>query len=365
VTDQVPLPQRPPTIYDVAAAAGVAASTVSRAFARPGRVNSETARRIREVATELGYRANPLARALPTGRTSMIALVISDVTNPFHNEIIRGAQTAAAEAGYTMLLSDAQESGARERETLDRALSAVDGIVLGTSRMSDASIRTIAKQRPVVLLNRALADVPCVVTDNRRGTQLAAEHLADLGHQRVTYLAGPEASWADGMRWRSLRDGPPELGLQTRRIGPFAPTVAGGAAAAAEFVNQPTTAVLAYNDLMAIGFIRALTAQGAQIPRDVSVIGYDNIFAADLVTPPLTTVAAPLHAMGTTAVGNLLAIVRGAQPRAQEPVTLPARLVVRASTAQRSRKRTSPAWGTTRVPGSAARASRSTAAGAR
>jgi DNA-binding LacI/PurR family transcriptional regulator len=361
VSKQASSPERAPTIYDVAKAAGVAASTVSRAFARPGRVNSETARRIREAAADLGYRANPIARALPTGRTSMIALVISDVTNPFHNEIIRGAQTAAAEAGYTMLLSDAQESGAQERESLERALSAVDGIVLATSRMSDSSIRTIAKQRPVVLLNRALADVPCVVTDNPRGMHHATAHLAELGHQRVTYLAGPEASWADGMRWRSLREGAPDLGLHARRIGPFAPTVAGGTAAAAEFVHHPTSAVIAYNDLMAIGFIRALTAKGARIPRDVSVVGFDNIFAADLVTPPLTTVAAPLHAMGLTAVRNLLAIVRGAQPRAQEPVSLPARLVVRASTTQRSRSRTSPAWGTTRVSGSAARATTSTA----
>ncbi len=94
---------RLPTIYDVAAAAGVAPSTVSRAFARPGRVNSETAEHIRKVAAELGYRTNPMARALPSGRTSMIALVISDITNPFYNEIIRGAETAAGEAGYTIL----------------------------------------------------------------------------------------------------------------------------------------------------------------------------------------------------------------------------------------------------------------------
>jgi LacI family transcriptional regulator len=108
-------PAKAPTIYDVARAAGVAASTVSRAFARPGRVNAATAERIRRAAAELGYRTGPLARAHDAGRTSMIALVLSDVTNPFYNEIIRGAQAAAAEAGYTVLLTDAQESGERER----------------------------------------------------------------------------------------------------------------------------------------------------------------------------------------------------------------------------------------------------------
>jgi LacI family transcriptional regulator len=356
---------RLPTIYDVARAAGVAPSTVSRAFARPGRVNFETAERIRQVAAGLGYRANPLARALPTGRTSMIALVIADVANPFYNEIIRGAQDAATEAGYTTLLADAQESGAVEREALDRAMPSVDGIVLATSRMSDSAIRMTAKQRPVIVLNRAVTDVPSVVTDNPHGIRRAVEHLAGLGHQRITYVAGPEASWADGMRWRSLREAAAELELQARRIGPYAPTVAGGVEAAADLARQPTTAVITYNDLVAIGLIRALTARGARIPRDVSVVGFDNIFAAELVTPALTTVAAPLHAMGLTAVRNLLAIVRGARPRATEPVILPARLVVRASTAQRRRNRTSPAWDTTSVPGSAANAAGSTDAGSR
>jgi LacI family transcriptional regulator len=241
----------------------------------------------------------------------------------------------------------------------------VDGIVLATTRMSDSTIRMTAKQRPVIVLNRAVSDVPCVITDNPRGVRRAVEHLAELGHQRITYLAGPEASWADGMRWRSLRESAMELELLVRRIGPFPPTVAGGARAAAEFVQHPTSAVVAYNDLVAIGAIRALTSMGARIPQDVSVVGFDNIFAAELVTPPLTTVAAPLGAMGRTAVGNLLAIVRGARPRAEAPVSLPCRLVVRHSTAHRRRYRTSPAWATSSVSGSAASKSRSTEAGSR
>src|SRR3954447_6415559 len=196
-----------PTIYDVAAAAGVAPSTVSRAFSRPGRVNSATAQRIRDVATELGYRATPLARGLSTARTMTIALVISDITNPFYFEMIRGAQTAVAEAGYTMLLADTQESDRLERESIERALPSVEGIVLASSRMSDSAIRMMAKQKPLVVLNRAVVDVPSVVTDNSRGARRAAEHLGGLGHDVITYIAGPEASWADGMRWRVGCDG--------------------------------------------------------------------------------------------------------------------------------------------------------------
>lgn len=358
-------PARAPTIYDVAQAAGVAPSTVSRAFARPGRVSPQTAERIRRVAAGLGYRANPLARALPTGRTSMLALVVPDVATPFCGEIIRGAQSAATAAGHTLLLADAHGSGSRGRETLERALSSVDGIVLATSRMPDPAIRTTARRCPVVVLNRAVTGVPCVVSDDPGGVRRAVQHLAELGHQRITYAAGPAQSWADGVRWRSLREAALERDLQVRRVGPFPPTAAGGAAAARQFARQPGTAVLAYNDLIAIGLVRELTARGARVPRDVSVVGLGDTFAAELVTPALTTVAAPLGAMGATAVRHLLAVVRGARPHAHEPVTLPVRLVVRASTAHRRRYRTSPAWGTTSVSGSAARASRSTSAGSR
>ena len=332
-------PFRSPTIYDVAKVAGVAASTVSRAFSRPGRVNAETAERIRLAATELGYRTNPLARALPTGRTSMLAVMISDITNPFYFEIIRGAQAAAAEAGYTMLLADAQESDVKEREALDRALPTVEGIVLASSRMSDSSIRMTAKQRPMMVLNRAVADVPSLVTDNPHGVRRAAEHFANLGHRSITYVAGPEASWADGIRWRSLRESGADLQLHTRKIGPYPPTVLGGERAAVELAAKPPTAVLAYNDQVAIGIIRGLTAKGIRIPGDVSVIGFDNIFAADLVTPGLTTVASPLRALGGTAVHNLLAIIKGATSRSSEPIVLPTKLIERASTAPRTRAR--------------------------
>lgn len=322
-----------PTIYDVARVAGVAPSTVSRTFARPGRVNADTAARIRAVAAELGYRANPLARALSTSKTRMIALVISDVTNPFYSELIRGAQIAAAEADYTVLLADARESDLVERESLERALPAIEGIVIGSSRMSDSSLRMIAKQKPMIVLNRDLVGVPSVVTDNPRGMRRAIEHLGELGHTHITYVAGPESSWADGMRWRALREAGHELVLHTRRVGPFPPTVEGGARAAAAVVDALPTAVIAYNDLMAIGLMRDSAARGIAVPDQISVIGVDDIFAARLVTPPLTTVAAPLRALGTTAVRNLLAILRGAQARSSEAFVLPTRLVVRGSTA--------------------------------
>jgi len=354
-----------PTIYDVARECGVAPSTVSRAFSRPGRVNAETAERIRAAAARMGYRTNPPARALSTGRSSMVALVIPDVTNPVYFDITRGAEDAAAEAGYTLLLADFRETGRLEREAIDRAVPAVEGLVLGGPRISDSTIRVAAKQRPTVVLNRNVTGLPSVVIDNSRGIRRAVEHLGELGHRAITYLAGPEASWPDGMRWRSLREAGLELDLRVRRVGPYPPTVAGGLAAVDDVLRQPTTAVIAYNDLMAIGLMHGLQRARVPVPRQVSVVGFDNIFGSDFCTPALTTVAAPLRALGAAGVRRLLAQLGGAKARPAQPEVLPVRLVVRASTAQRSRKRSSPARGTTSVSGSAAQASGSTAAGSR
>lgn len=354
-------PRKPaPTIYDVARVAGVAPSTVSRAFARPGRVNAVTAARIHEVAKDLGYRANLLGRALSTSQSHMIAVMVSDVANPFYSEIIAGAQAGASEAGYVILLADAQESGVREREALERLVPVVEGIVVASSRMSDAALRTIAKQAPMIVLNRELSDVPSVVTDNPLGMRRAAEHLAALGHEAITYVAGPEASWADGIRWQSLREAGHKLDLHTRRIGPYPPTFAGGLRAATDLVAHPTSAVIAYNDLMALGVVRGVAPAGLSVPQDLSVIGFDDILMSRLFRPSLTTVAAPLRTMGAMAVRSLLAIVSGSRPHTgHSPVhtgrslAVPVRLVIRGSTAQRSRKSTSPALGTTNVSGSA------------
>ena len=317
-----------PTIYDVARECGVAPSTVSRTFSRPGRVNAETAERIRAVAGRLGYRTSPPARALSTGRSSMVALVIPDVTNPVYFDLTRGAEDAAAEAGYTLLLADFRETSRLERKAIDRAVPAVAGLVLGGPRISDSAIRMAAKQRPTVVLNRAVTGLPSVVIDNPRGMRRAAEHLGALDHAAITYLAGPEASWADGMRWRSLREACLELDLQARRLGPYPPTVAGGLAAVDHLLRQPATAVVAYNDLMAIGALRALRRRGRRVPADTSVVGFDDVPVAAYVDPPLTTISQRTEEMGRWAVTRLI----GENGTGPPSVRLPVDLQVREST---------------------------------
>jgi LacI family transcriptional regulator, repressor for deo operon, udp, cdd, tsx, nupC, and nupG len=169
------------TIYDVARECGVAASTVSRAFSRPGRVSAQTVELVLSTAARLGYRANPLARAFTTGKSAMIAIMVSDVTNPVYFPLIRGAEASAAKLGYSLVLSDAQESAQTERETIDRTLPLVEGVLLAGSRMSDAAIRHIAEQIPLVIANRAVPGVTSVVADSPRGMRAAVEHLAHLG----------------------------------------------------------------------------------------------------------------------------------------------------------------------------------------
>lgn len=353
-----------PTIYDVAAAAGVAASTVSRAFSRPGRVNAETAARVFAAADELGYRSASLG-GLRRTRTRTLAVVVTDITNPFYAEIIRGAHEAAGELGYTILLSHTEEDAQLEREWTERELDAVEGVLLTSSRMSDSAIRMMAKQKPLIVLNRALPEVPSLLVDNPRGARRALEHLGELGHGSITYVAGPETSWTDGMRWRALREGAHELDLKVRRVGPGnPPTLQTGALLADEVVRQDSTAVVAYNDVLAIGLIRGLRRLGVKVPDDLSIVGFDNTILAQIVDPPLTTVAAPLHALGTTGVRTLVAMSRGAAP-SREPRVLPVRLVVRGSTGQRRRNNTSPARGTTKTSGSASAAATSIDAGSR
>ena len=308
-------------------------STVSRTFSRPGRVSSRTARHVRTVAERLGYRAEEIYRPMTPSRTKTIGLAISDVTNPFYFPIIRGAETAAAAAGYTLLLADAQESDRVEREMLSRALPLIEGLVIASSRVSDTDLRTLAKTVPVVVLNRAVHGLPSVIPDTGRGVRRAVEHLAELGHRTITYIAGPDASWVNGARWRAVSEAALELHLSERRIGPFAPTVEGGRQAALVVAEKGAQAVLAYNDLMAMGIIDGLRREGLSVPDQVSVVGFDNIFAADLISPGLTPVAAPLQTIGETAVRNVLALGRGATSTQPAPTVVPARLIVRGSTA--------------------------------
>ncbi|MGO1385211.1 MAG: LacI family DNA-binding transcriptional regulator [Arachnia sp.] len=319
------------TIYDVAAAAGVAPSTVSRALARPGRVSSDTAAKVRAAATALGYQRSSSAPALASVSTKLLAMIVADIANPVFIDIVRGAEATCDAAGYTLILINGRESATYERHAAEQFLNAVDGLILTSPRLSDSGIRVLSKHRPLMIVNRVVRGLPSVLTDASRGARRAVEHLGQLGHKRITYLAGPEASWTDGVRWRSVEEACLQLEIRSQRVGPHSPEPAGGERAARRWAQSPTSGVVAFNDLMAIGFIKGLHALGVDVPRDVSVVSFDNSQVGALTTPALTSIASPLFLQGETAVRNLVAIIGGAQS-SHEPVLLPVKLVPRAST---------------------------------
>ena len=328
---------RGPSIYDVAEAAGVSASTVSRALAKPGRVSFATAEHVRVVAEQLGYRSASNRRPVEQGRPRTLTMMVADITNPVFFGMIRGAERTAKHAGYTLVLIESQESEENEVEALERTLSTTAGIILTSSRMSDGPIRTLAKRAPLVVLNRLVDQVPSVACDNIRSMKKVVEHLGALGHRSITYLAGPDASWANGQRWRGVLEAGHELDLVVRRVGPFLPTIGGGHQAAEKWAKAPTSAVVVYNDLMAIGLVEAVTASGLDVPGDVSVVGFDNIRDATVVRPQLTTVASPLVSLGSAAVNHLLK-TSVISVRSNDRVVLPARVVIRDSSGQAGRR---------------------------
>lgn len=326
------------TIRDIADATGVAPSTVSRALSLPDRVNRATQLRIQQAARDLGYVPNSQARALTSGRTRAVAVLVSDITNPFYFDVIRGTQHQLAAAGWTQLLVDTEESGEAELAALSAIATKADGAVLTASRLSDAQIARIAERTPLVVVNRRPEGVPSVLIDTPGGVEQAVQHLVSLGHRDVLYVAGPDSSWSNERRWRALVRVAKRLGVRVARVGPHAPFVDSGAAAADAAVNAGATACIAFNDLIAIGMLARLRERGIRVPEDMSVVGCDDIFGADFCNPPLTTMTSPIERAGRVAIRMLLGRLgaeSGEDPVGEHTagaVALPTHLTVREST---------------------------------
>lgn len=324
------------TIYDVARECGVAASTVSRAFSRPGRVSAETYERVMEAARRLGYRTSGPAVQSHDGRRRRLAVELPDITNPYFAEVISGMQEAAHESDYLLLLVDSVESGDRERTNLSRAVDAVDGFLLCGTRMSDASVTQLRKLRPVVVLNRRIAGIDSLTPDYPRAMAEALDHLAERGVRRIVYAAGPENSWSDGERWRAVRARASERGMAVRRVGPFPPTAGGGESAYGRLRSDLPEAVIAYNDLIGMGLLVAALRDGVEVPERLAVIGHDDIAMARLVGRGLSSIASPKRQQGRLAVEHLIGLIEHpSQAGPPAEATLPVKLVVRGSTAPR------------------------------
>jgi DNA-binding LacI/PurR family transcriptional regulator len=296
----------PVTIKDVAARVGVSVSTVSRAFTMPDLVQAGTRARVLEVARELGYQPNRAARGLVTSKTGNIGLVVPDMANPFFSAVLKGAEIRAREADYLVFLANTEENPRTEEDLIRAMAKQVDGLVLCSSRMTDAQVEQVLPNAPTVLLNRRVPGSPAVLMDSGDGVRQAVEHLAALGHRRIAYLAGPRNSWSNRDRRRGLRAATRALRVQAVELGPFGPLFESGLQAADLALAADVTAVLAFNDLMALGVLNRLAQRGVSVPTELSVVGFDNIAMSAMTTPPLTTVEMPTQLAGRVAVDLLL-----------------------------------------------------------
>lgn len=233
---------------------------------------------------------------------SIIALVVKDTADGVSSQTLKGAQVTAMESDSAVSVIETGSSGQRTQQMLDHLADKVNGVILSTDAPGISFIRDYAKRVPLVVLNCPLEGVASVVPDPRIGTVRAepAETLA------VTYVAGPAASWANQSRWAAVHDIGNRMGFKVNQIGPVHPTVEGGYQAALALEGGDTTAIITYNDLIAVGIVLRFTADGVNVPGDVSVIGFDNTLIAPVVTPPITSIRIPRVQLGQVAVRRLL-----------------------------------------------------------
>ena len=326
------------TISDVAREAGVSLMTVSRVINDKGEISPATRSHVLDVIERLGYRPSRIAQGLATQRTGTLGLIVPDIANPFFSDIARGAEDRARAAGYHILVCNADESPKRELSVLQSLEEKrVDGLVLCSSRLPDDALLTALAYHPaVVLINRRLegAQVGTVVLDDEAGARTATQHLLQSGHRAVGFLAGPLASYSSRQRSKGYQAALAAAGV------PYDPDwvracsydVQGGRdSARALLTDHPElTALFCYNDLVAIGALRASAGLGRRVPDDLAIVGFDDIPLAALVTPALTTCRIPRHDLGSQAMSLLLDRIEGCPDGCQEIVLHP-ELIVRAS----------------------------------
>ncbi|MDQ2934906.1 MAG: LacI family transcriptional regulator [Chloroflexota bacterium] len=327
------------TIRDVAQRAGVSTATVSRVLAGIGRPRPEIVAAVLAAVSELEYRPSAIARSLKLRSTRTIGLIVTDIENPFFPELVRAADDAAHQRGYTILLGSAADDDERAMRYLDLMVDRrVDGLIVASSAVTERHWAWLLRAPiPVVVVNAEPSGpgVPVIASDNEAGTRLAVEHLVAQGHRRIGYISGPEAYTAARPRLEGFRRACLGAGLlaEASPILPGQARVESGERGAARLLEiQPAvTAICCYNDLTAIGTLRALRAAGRGVPDDVSVVGFDDIAAAAWVDPSLTTVVQQKGAMGRLAVERLAEAISSAVPAAPEVVRLPVMLRQRRS----------------------------------
>jgi len=320
------------TIAEVAKVAGVSTSTVSRAFTTPDLVHDDTRQHVLAVARRLGYTPNRIARSLAMGRTRSIGLIVPDIANPFFATLAKAAQARARRREYAVFLADTDEHPAEEYELARAITKQVDGLLLVSPRMSEDHLYEIVELIPTVLVNRRVEGLPAVAVPSADGMRQAVEHLHALGHRRCAYVSGPRNSWSNQQRRAAVGDACADLGMELVEFGPYEPKFDAGVRSADLIRGAGATAVIAHNDVVALGVIFKLSERGVVVPRDISVVGVDDTIIASTANPALTTVRLPLRELGVHAVDAMLETLDAGIDRPPSVIELETALIVRGTT---------------------------------
>jgi LacI family transcriptional regulator, repressor for deo operon, udp, cdd, tsx, nupC, and nupG len=336
-------PKATPTISDVAREARVSTATVSRALSQPERVSEKTLKVVRDAVQRTGYVINMTARNLRQQRTGAIVVLVPNLGNPFFSHILSGIEAAAAAGGYSVLVANTHLHGGQPERVLNYLQNnRADGLIILDGSVTEAMLPPAfgaGKRLPLVFACEWAEDTTSVTIalDNRTAASLAIGHLADLGHRAIGHVLGPVGNILTGEREAGVRTELDLRGLAVRDDwfiqGDF--SLASGASAARRWLElkERPTAMFCANDEMAMGFISELHRNGIETPRDISVVGFDDIDTAEYFIPPLTTVHQPRVEMGEEAARALVDLIDGKHPDIGR-IVLPAELVLRRSTAR-------------------------------
>jgi DNA-binding LacI/PurR family transcriptional regulator len=336
----------PVSIKDIAKAADVSHSTVSRALSNSPLVKAETKARIQRLAREMGYSPDARARSLVMGRTRTVGVVVTTIADPFIAQVVQGIESTAHDHGYTVLLCSSSAEPEREIAAVEMLRSKrVDGVIVTSSRVGALYLAHLERIGvPVVLINNHSEHggryTYSVGVDNQHGGHLATTHLIRLGHRRIAYVSRPSDYRSNQERMAGYRQALAEAGIpfESALVVPGTGRAGGGERALPVLmVDEPPTAVFCYNDMTAIGLLRAAREAGLSVPQDLAVVGFDDILLASYVCPPLTTIAQPKARMGQQAMQMALALMATEDPAAEEfsNIVLKGKLVVRESSKTR------------------------------
>lgn len=326
-------------IVQVARRAGVSPATVSRVTNGRSTVDERLAKRVWQAIRELGYTPNPQARALVSGRSRVLGLLVSEITNPFFPELMQSFEDVAGENDFEVLVGSTNYNPERAKIFIRRLVQRrVEGVAVMTFRAESHILdELISEEVPLVTIDVSSGASRSVVleVDYAQGIDQAVQHLAILGHRRIGFASGPMPHVTNLRRRDAFVRSTKKIGLSGQSAPIFIGdhTFEGGTQAALHFLglNPPPTAIVCSNDMMAVGVLRVMAERGIRVPRDMSVIGFDDIHLAEFVNPPLTTIRMSRQELARAAFRGLEQLWAGGSAVSRSPIRVGTSLVVRQS----------------------------------